>query len=232
MQEKDRLDKIANEKKAQPVEKSKSNKTQKVTRLAQNAAQSFGKALTQNKVSKYDLLMRRKAQAARMRQVAMQTKGAIQQVGYDNKFERRLYAQQVQLNEDERHRRFTEVPDNFEERKDAIKQLRRRLAHEWELRNNLLRAHKQQFQVKLNLLGVDNVTNLAKTAPIWNTNNPDNNVFVDNGRPTILDSPNAFAVTPETQKNNIINAPKLNWGQVDTRRRPRRYIPDPNQGQF
>lgn len=195
---------------------------------ARSIATKVAKGLIEaNKLSKEEKLAQKQAQAQRMRQIQAQRQGAIQQTGFDNKFERQLIAQQMAIDEEERRRRFHEVPDDFLLRRAQIKDLQLQRKRECEMRNNLFRAHKKQFHVRLNLLNVDEQTNLMSTPLVWNPNNPDNNVFEDRGRETILDAPNRFAVTEENRRMNILNAQKLNWGNVDTRRKPRRrFIED------
>jgi hypothetical protein len=175
-----------------------------------------------NRLSPQQLQAYRQAKAARLQAIRQQSTQAYQQTGWDNKFERQLIERKARIDDEERRRRFTEVPKDFLLRRDAIRQQQMVNAKEYGLRNSLLKAHESQFKVNLNLLGCDPVCNLAKSPPIWRQDNPDNNVFRDNGRPTILDAPNRFAVTPQTQQMNILNAERLNFGNVDTTRKPRK----------
>ena len=204
-------------------------------------ASAIAKTLNEpQKLSASEKLMRRKAQAARMRQVMMERKGAIaaSQQGYDNKFERQLVANKMKLDEEEARRRFHEIPTDFLLRRAMLRDLQLKRQKDWQMRNNMFREHQRGIKVRLNLLNVDAQTNLMSTPAIWNPDNPDNNVFDDGDRPTILDAPNRFAVTDESRRWNILNAQKLNWGNVDTRRRPRKFrLPKEDdygtsQGQF
>jgi hypothetical protein len=201
-------------------------------KIVQNVGKQVIRQLTPQRLSPAQISMIRKAQAARFRQVQAQRMAVQEQGREDNYFERQLAQEQFRRDEDERRRRFMEVPDDMEERREAMKRLEFQRKLDFERRNNILRASKGMLKIKLNMLRIDDTCNLARTPPIWRQDNPDNNVFRDTGRPTIMDTPNAFAVTPESQRWNILNAQKLNFGNVDTRKKKVRYVYNPDDEVF
>lgn len=215
-------------------------KQQGISRKIRSGVSRAITALAENKMSPQEKEARRMAQVQRSRFEQMQRMGAIQasEDGFDNKFERQLVANKLKLDAEEARRRFHEIPKDFLLRRAMLRDLQLQRQRDWGKRNNMFREHQRGVKVRLNLLNVDEHTNLMSTPLIWREDNPDNNIFQDNGRPNILDAPNRFAITPESKRWNILNAQKLNFGNVDTRRKPRKYrIPKEDdygtsQGQF
>jgi hypothetical protein len=219
-----RVNKKPEARKVTSISKKKVYNFNKVDKTAKKITSSVAKSFSQNRVSPAQLLAFRKAKAARLQAEQYQSKASVEASGYDNKFERMLAAEKFKLDEEERLRRFHETPKDILIRRAALHDLKLQRDREMMQRHNIFDVHKMQPKMNLNLLGVDPICNLARTKPMWDRNNFDNNVFQDTGRPTILDTPNRFAVTPQSKQDNILNAERLNFGKVDTTRRPRRFI--------
>jgi hypothetical protein len=215
--------KSINKKLADMKKQSKREKLQGTVRnigkVTSAVIESFGpQKMTREEVARANAVRRAKA-----RMEAIQRAGVMREAEFDNKFERHLVSERLKIDAEERKRRFGELPEDFEIRRAMIKDLQRQREFEYTQRQNMLRIHRKGIKVRLNLLNVDEHTNLMNTPKIWREDNPDNNIFQDNGRPTILDTPNRFAVTPESRRWNVLNAEKLNWGKVDVTRKPRKY---------
>jgi len=209
------------------LHKQEQKKSKRIEALKSNASKTikrFSQSFQQRAPSKQEIQARRMALQQQLRRVQAQRMAIQQQGRQDNRFERRIVEQQMQNAEFNRRREFNDVPADFLVRRAQLRDQQLVFERErakkfsvWNLNKNV-----QVPKVNLDMLRVDGTCNLMKAPRIWRQDNPDNNVFEDRGRPTLMDTPNVFQQTEEQKRFNILNTPHLNFGNVDTRRKIRR----------
>lgn len=207
----------------------KSRRFEAIKAQGTKSLKRFGQSFQQRGPSKQEIQARRMALQARLRRMQAQRMAVQRQGLQDNKWNRMLAEQQMKNEEFNRRREFDDVPDDFlvrrAQQRDAQLEFERERKKKFILHNNRIQTPKHN----IDFLKTNPDCNLVNTPKIWREDNPDNNIFADRGRPTLLEARNVFEQTEEQRSRNILNTPHLNFGHVDLTRRPRRRYIDPSE---